>query len=773
MTPRSRPELGIGIAPTESVPSFPEPRRAPTAAPNIVLVVLDDLGFADLGCFGSDIETPSIGSLARSGLRYNNFHATAICTSSRASFLTGRNHHAVGMGLGAISLGFPGYTARIPRSAASLPRILRDAGYSTFAAGKWHLAPHVEMTAAGPFDNWPIGLGFERFYGFLGGMTSQWAPELVRDNGYIDTPGSSDYHLTEDLAEQAMRFVQDQQQADPDKPFFLYFATGAPHWPHHVSADWSERYRGRFDSGWEAWREDTFRRQVREGVVPPSANLSPRPSWVPQWDALGCDEKRLYSRMMEIYAGFLSHTDAQIGRLVDFLDALQILDDTLFLIVSDNGASADGGPHGVIRMAGNDVSSMLDHIDDMGGPRLGYNHYAWGWAWAGNTPFKLWKHYTWLGGVRVPLILRWPRGIPSANNGAIRAQFCHAIDIMPTVLDIADVPIPDAVDGVAQDPVAGASMRSTLSDANAPSPRTTQYFEMQGSRAIYFDGWKATTDHVMRSGADRKLIPGSHSIETDKWSLYNLSDDFAEVHDVADEEGPRLERLIELWRHEAERNQVLPIIDAFRVDTPDAAGDWKPSIEPQADRIRRRYRCLPGGRAVHTPSPFDAGFDVLAVLEFGHESQGVICCQWSMADTAVIPGGWVCCLKDDQIIVAFEFAGHHQRMAASLQHAVGRRLIGVKFRPDHERSLGLLTVQVDGVPVGDAAIDLDFPEMTARRVMAARLRVGQSGRYPIGNDYEGPFPFTGQIKSLVFEVPESAASGGSAFESPSLVLKHD
>ena len=401
----------IGRTISESTASFAPPPVPPTGAPNVVLIVLDDLGFAQLGCFGSDVATPHIDALAAGGLRYNRFHVTSLCSPTRACLLTGRNHHAVGMGfLADIPIGFPGYSGTIPRSAATLPRILRDVGYSTFAVGKWHLAPRWELSASGPFDRWPLGLGFERYYGFLGGDTNQWAPELVSDNGFVEPPRSPDdgYHLTDDLADRAIRFVHDQQQATPDKPFFLYFATGAMHAPHHVAREWIERYRGCFDAGWEAWRVGAFDRQREIGVVPEGTTLTARPSWVRPWDGLSSDERRLFSRMMEVFAGFLSHTDAQIGRVVDFLAQTGRLDDTLVILCSDNGTSAEGGPIGSLNEhrfthdRTDDIADTLAHIDDLGGFHA-YNHYAWGWAWAGNAPFRLWKRYTWLGGVRTPL----------------------------------------------------------------------------------------------------------------------------------------------------------------------------------------------------------------------------------------------------------------------------------------------------------------------------------------------------------------------------------
>ena len=400
----------IGFTTAESTPRFPRDPKPPAAAPNVVAIVLDDTGFGHLGAFGSDIGTPHLDGLASGGAPFNRFHVTSLCSPTRASFFTGRNHHAVGMGfLADIPLAFPGYHARLPKTAATLPRLLRDAGYSTMAVGKWHLTPRWQRSAAGPFDTWPLGLGFERYYGFLQGDTNHWTPNLLCDNHSIEPPRRPEdgYHLSEDLADQAVRMVQDQQQAAPGKPFFLYFALGAMHAPHHVAPEWVDPYRGVFDKGWDAWREELFARQRASGIVPEDTVLTPRPSWVQAWNDLSGDERRMHARQQEVFAGFLTHTDAQIGRVLSSLEALGAMDNTLVMVFSDNGASAEGGKEGSFnehRFTAHIRESLdenLAHYDDWGGFST-YNHYSWAWAWAGNTPHKLWKRYTWLGGTRTP-----------------------------------------------------------------------------------------------------------------------------------------------------------------------------------------------------------------------------------------------------------------------------------------------------------------------------------------------------------------------------------
>src|SRR5579862_2610194 len=526
------------------------------------MIVLDDTGFGHLGAFGSDIATPALDRLAARGLRYNRFHVTALCSPTRACLLTGRNHHAVGMGfLADIPLAYPGYHGRIPSSVPTLPRVLRAAGYSTLAVGKWHLVPRWERSAAGPFDRWPLGLGFERYYGFLQGDTNHWVPNLVSDNHYIEPPARPEdgYHLTEDLARTAVRYVLDQQQAAPGKPFFLYFGLGAMHAPHHVRPEWAAPYAGRFDLGWDRWRQEVFARQLGSGVVPAGTALTERPSWLEAWDGLSADERRMHARMQEVFAGFLTHTDAQIGRVVDALDHMGVLDNTLLMVLSDNGASAEGGrlgtpnEHRFTAALPETVAGNLSLYDDWGGYRT-YPHYSWAWAWAGNTPLRLWKRYAWLGGTRTPLIVHWPARI--AGGGEVRSQFCHVVDLMPTVLDAVGLPAPGRFDG--------ASLLGTFAEGDAPSPRDTQYFEMLGSRSIVSGRWKATTDHVSRGVLDEeRLMLGSRDFSTDRWSLFDLDADFSEASDVAPDHPDVVRRLEQLWLVEAGRNDVLPMDDGL------------------------------------------------------------------------------------------------------------------------------------------------------------------------------------------------------------------
>jgi arylsulfatase A-like enzyme len=556
----------IGRTFDDSEAWWPPRERAPDGAPNIVMVLLDDVGYAQFGCYGSDIATPTFDRLAAGGLRYSNFHTTALCSPTRACLMTGRNHHANGMArIVEFPSGFPGYDATIPPDNGFLSQILLGQGYATFALGKWHLAPATEMSAGGPRRHWPLRRGFERFYGFLAGETDQYQPDLVHDNHQVRPPRTPDegYHLTEDLADHAVDYLKDLRAYDPDKPFFMYFAPGACHAPHQAPASFIEPYRGCFDQGWDAWRDGVYARQVESGLLPAGTELSERPSWVPAWSSLGADERRLYARMMEVYAGFLTHTDAQVGRVLDFVDRLGETDNTIVLVMSDNGASAEGGVGGTFNelyffnFVPESMEENLRRIDDLGTPRAN-NHYPWGWAWAGNTPLKRFKRDTHEGGVCDPLVISWPARLAGAGPLRNRDQYVHAIDVLPTLLDVIGIAAPAEIDGVPQTPFAGVTFAHTLGEPGAPTLHHLQYYEMLGSRALYHDGWKAVVFHppalMAYDGSNAR-----RSFDDDVWELYHVAEDFSECHDVADQYPDKLAELQALWWEEAERNLVLPL----------------------------------------------------------------------------------------------------------------------------------------------------------------------------------------------------------------------
>jgi arylsulfatase len=725
-------------------PIFRLAARPPVGAPNVVVILLDDTGFAQLGCFGSGIATPAMDRLAARGLRYNRFHVTALCSPSRASLLTGRNHHAVGMGfLSDIPLRHHGYTSRIPRSAATLPRILRDNGYATIAIGKWHLAPRGERSAAGPFTHWPLGLGFERYYGFLHGDANQYSPNLVEDNHYIDPPASPDegYHLTEDLTDHAIRYLTDVRQAAPGKPFFLYYATGAMHSPHQVPRSWSDHYQGAFDHGWDAWREQVFDRQVAMGVVPAGTILTPRPSWVRPWDELSGDERRMYARQQEVFAGFLTHTDAQIGRLIDYLDASGELDNTLILLLSDNGASAEGGVEGTsnehkfsagIREA---LAENLEHYDDWGGPGT-YSHYSWGWAWAGNTPFRLWKRYTWLGGTRTPLIAAWPGGI--ADAGQVRDPVVHVNDLFPTVLDAVGIQPPGEVDGVAQQQVDGASIVATFTDPTAAVRHDTQYFEMLGSRSIIAGRWKATTDHVSKGVVDEEeLLTGSRAYETDRWSLFDLSTDFSEATDQADEHPEVVAELARAWDVEAERNHVLPLYDNLVARFGDiispawpAGNDrtYVPESSPVADEA--------------LPLLF-GGFRITADAEVAEQPDGVL---FAVGDWN---GGLALYVADGRLTASYSQAGELIEAVADQPVPAGRQSLAIAYVPG--AGAGSLHVLIDGTAVASTAFTGHLAPTFQHG--GARLRLGHDAGLPVSTRYTVPGTWNGTLRSVRIQTP--------------------
>jgi arylsulfatase A-like enzyme len=531
-----------------SSPAWPEPVRAKEGAPNVIFIVQDDTGFGQMGCYGSPIATPNIDSLAKNGLLFNNMHTTALCSPTRSCVLTGRNHHSNAMScITEGSTGFPGGNGNIPFENGMLSEMLLQKGYNTFALGKWHLTPADQMSAAGPYDRWPLGRGFERFYGFLGGDTHQYYPELIYDNHSVEpekTPEEG-YHLTEDLVDRAISFIADAKQVAPDKPFFLYFCPGAAHAPHHVPKEWADKYKGKFDGGWDAFREGVFKRQKELGIIPKDAELSRHDPDVQDWNTLPANEKKLYARMMEVFAGFVSHTDYHYGRMFDFLKSIGAWDNTIIMFISDNGASAEGGPTGSVNENKffNNVPDSLEEnlkkIDELGGPST-FNHYAWGWTHAGNTPFRRWKRETYRGGISDPFVVHWPKGIKS--KGEIRAQYAHAIDMVPTVLEALGIEPPATVKGVTQSPIEGHSFAHVFNDANAPTKHITQYFEMMGHRSVYHDGWRAVCPWPGTSFAEAGM-PFGMPIDKDRlteldakgWELYHVDTDFAENHNLAGE----------------------------------------------------------------------------------------------------------------------------------------------------------------------------------------------------------------------------------------------
>ncbi len=736
----------IGRYYSESRPWWPETPRSTSGWPNIVYIVLDDVGFAQLGCFGSDIETPVLDRLAEQGLRYTNFHTTALCSPTRSCLLTGRNHHSNGMGrIIELATGFPGYNARIPRKNGFLSEMLLLRGYATFAVGKWHLTPEEECHLAAPRTRWPLGRGFERFYGFMGGETHQFVPALVQDNHQAQPPPHTEgrYHLTHDLVDRASEYIRDLRAIDPSKPFFLYFCTGACHSPHQAPAEWIERYAGKFDTGWDEWRRRTFDRQMQSGLLPATTELSPRPDWVPEWSSLPADERRLYARYMEAFAGYLSHTDNEIGRLLDGLAQVGDLENTLVFVLSDNGASSEGGPQGSVNdvrlwnVAPRTVAEALDRIEEIGGPMC-HNNYPWGWTVAGNTPFRRWKREVHEGGVADPLIVSWPARLDS--SGGLRNQYVHAIDLVPTILDLLDVDPPSTINGVNQSPIEGMSFAASFDDPSWPSAHNTQYYEMFGCRAIYHQGWKAVTYHPIQ---DTRV-----GFDEDQWELYNVEVDPSECHDLAAAHPDRLRELVDRWWIEAAKYQVLPLdnrpFSSFVFERPTGVPD-RDHYEYFADAAS-----VPEVVAVNVRNRSHRITAEVEVPASGVE--GVILAQGSGL------GGWALYVVNGALRYVHNYVGL-ERCTISSKAALGpgpHTLAFTFIKSADHRGRGAL--YVDGARVAEAEI----PRFTPNRfsLTGAGLTCGYSNGLPVTDEYEAPFRFTGRLIRVVVDVD------GDAFTDP-------
>jgi arylsulfatase A-like enzyme len=715
-----------------STPWWPPETEPPPGAPNVMLIVLDDVGFAQLGCYGSDIATPNLDRLAAEGVRFANFHTTALCSPTRACLLTGRNHHRNGMGrIADLAVGYPGYWGMIPRENGFLSETLRANGYATYAVGKWHLTPEDEVNMAGSRASWPLARGFDRWYGFHGGETHQFVPMLYHDNHAVLPPATPEdgYHLSADLADRAIEYVGDLRAVDDERPFFLYFATGACHSPHHAPRDWIERYRGQFDTGWDAWRDATLARQRAAGIVLPDTELSPRPHWVPAWEILAERERAVAARFMECFAAYLSFTDAQIGRVLEFLATTGDLDNTLIVAVSDNGASAEGGPRGSIndaRLWNGDPAGrreLSERIEEIGGPTA-HNNYPWGWTMAGNTPFKRWKREVHEGGVADPCIVRGPA---IRRSGEVRRQFAHAIDIAPTILDLAGVTPPAILEGIEQSRVDGASLASVLADRNSPAARTTQYFEMLGSRGIVHDGWKAVTFHPLGAMYDDGLDPDAPFTD-DVWELYHVENDIAETRDLAAQEPERLARMIDMWWHEARDNDVLPL------DNRPLAAIMHP--RPRRRSERARYTYYPHGAPIPEDSAVNVRNRTHTITAHVSVPTGTVPSGVLLAMGSVL-GGFALFLRDGVPCYVHNLYGKH-RYRVSGPDAVGAGEHTITFTfAKAARFSGRGELAVDGRAVGA----VDIPHFTPMRfsITGAGLTCGYEVGPAVGDDYEAPF----------------------------------
>jgi arylsulfatase A-like enzyme len=733
----------------DSEPWWPPVPTAPKGAPNVFLIVMDDVGFAQFGCYGSDMSTPTIDGVAQSGIRLANFHTTALCSPTRVCLLTGRNHHRSGMGRVAdLAIGYPGYWGKPPRENGYLSEILRANGYATYAVGKWHLTPEDETNMAADRSTWPLARGFDRWYGFHGGETHQFMPALYHDNHSVQAPRSIEagYHLSSDLADRAIQFVGDLRAVDGDRPFFVYFCTGACHSPHQAPRDWIDRYEGHFDLGWDAWRERTYARQISSGLIPEGTVLTPRPHWVPAWDDLDEVNRKLSSRFMECFAGYLSYTDAQIGRVLGFLEDIGDLDNTVVIVVSDNGASAEGGSQGSIndvRLTNLDpagVPEMYRRIDEIGGP-LTHNNYPWGWTMAGNTPFKRWKREVHEGGVADPCIVSFPSRFADSAGG-IRHQYAHAIDVLPTVLELAGVEAPDLLDYVPQSAIDGVSFGYLLEadGASARGRHATQHFEMLGSRAIYHEGWKAVTFHPVGPLYDDGLEPNA-PFDDDVWELYHVAEDHSESNDLAQEHPEKVAEMVELWWQEAERNLVLPLDNRVLLAI----------VHPKPDHRTPRdsFRYFQGGAQVPEVVAVNMrnrshAIEVDASTDDGVVPEGVLLAIGSAL------GGWSLHLLDGRLRYVHNLYGKSRYVLESEQVVTpGTHTYGFEFEKDDGLG-GPAKLAVDGKVVAEGPIKRFTP--SGFNGVGVGLTCGYEWGPAVGEDYTAPFAFNGRISKAVVHV---------------------
>ncbi len=680
--------------------------KAPQGAPNVVIVLIDDFGFGHSSAFGGPIQMPTLERMAAGGLKYNRFHTTALCSPTRVALLTGHNHHANNAGaIMELATGFPGNTGVRPPEITPLAEILRQNGYSTAAFGKYHETPPWEVSVSGPYDRWPTRSGFDKFYGFIGGETNQWAPAVYDGVTRVETPRTPDYHFTTDMTDKAINWVSAQKSLTPEKPFYMYFATGATHAPHHAPKEWITKYKGQFSGGWDKLREDTFARQKKLGVIPADAKLTARPKEIPAWADMSPKQRQLFERQMETFAGFAAHTDHEVGRLVDQLEKIDALDNTLFFyIAGDNGSSAEGGPEGTYNemMALNGIigkaEQMLDHVDNWGGPTT-FPHFAIGWAWAGNTPFQWTKQVaSHFGGTRNGMVMHWPKGIKS--RGEMRSQFHHVIDVAPTALDAARIPQPKLVNGVKQRPMDGTSMLYSTADAKAPDRRKTQYFEIFGNRGIYHEGWLACTRHSIPW-----LMVPLPSVKDDVWELYHVDEDFTQANDLAAQQPAKLKELQAIFLKEAERNHVLPIDDR-------RSERFNPMIAGRPDLLngRKTLTVYPGMTGMMENAFINVKgvrHTVTAEVELKDDkTNGVIIAQ------AGYFGGWVVYLQDGKPHHEYNwFAIERTNIAGDTALAPGKHTIGYEFIPDSPKpgTGGKSILSVDGKKVAEAQIPKTQP----------------------------------------------------------------
>ncbi len=745
--PRFQGEIGQTYK--DSKPDYPQPLKAPEKSPNVLIILLDDVGFGMCSTFGGPVPTPNMQKLADNGLSYTRFHTTALCSPTRGALLAGRNHHSIGTGvIIEMGTGYPGYTGIIPRSTALVSQVLRDNGYATSMFGKWHNTPEPDISPAGPFDRWPTGLGFDYFYGFNQGETHQYYPTLYRNTVHVDPPKTPEqgYHFTTDMTDETIAWVRNVRAADRDKPWFCYYSTGAVHAPHHAPEEWRNKFKGKFDAGWDKQRELTHAQQLEMGIIPKGTQLTPRPKEIPAWDNVPDKAKIVYKRLMENYAGFMAHTDHEVGRLIDSLETSGELDNTLvFYIVGDNGASAEGGLEGTFSELASllgiqlGLDSTINRLDEIGGP-TSEPHVPVGWAWAMDAPFQWTKQVaSHFGGTRNPMIVHWPEGIKA--KGEVRTQFHHVIDVVPTVLEVCKIPEPKEVNGIPQKPIEGVSMVYSFDDQDADDQRTTQYFEMFCNRAIYHGGWMACShfgtpwDTASRYGDFTKA----------PWELYHIEEDFSQANDLAGRHPEKLKELQAKFLEEAKKYNVLPLDPRFS-----ERFDPKLRVSGTPPTSWTYY-----GNDVWLPEPigpqlFTRGHTITATLEVPEGgAEGVVTCAGSFS------AGWTLYIKDGRPHFRYQcFEAADVDIPGTVGIPEGKVELKTEFTPEAGSKLGAGTLElfVNGQPAGKGKL-----KRSLVRHGLEPFEVGRDSITPIDPAYKdkGTFEFTGTIRKVKFELSKN------------------
>jgi arylsulfatase A-like enzyme len=727
-------------------PTFPQVVRPPAGAPNVLLILLDDAGFGQFSVFGGGVPSPNLEKLAATGLRYTRFHTTALCSPTRAALLTGRDHHVAGTGvITELATGYDGYTGIIPRSAGTVSEILRQNGYATAWIGKNHNTPAWETSEVGPFDHWPSGLGFDYFYGFNSGDTSQFEPILFENHNRVPRSSDANYHISHDLADHAIAWVQREKEIDPTRPFFLYIAPSATHSPHMAPKEWIDKFKGQFEMGWDKYRELTLERQKKLGLVPPNTKLTPRPPSLPAWNSLNPDQKRLYARMMEIFAGFGAQIDYEMGRVLDAVAALPDADNTLVIyIMGDNGASAEGGLDGETNELAafngvfEDWRSSLQHIDELGGPKY-YNHFPAGWAWAMDAPLQWTKQVaSHFGGTRNPVIISWPAKI--TGKGGVRTQFHHIVDVMPTILEAAGIRAPETLNGTPQKPIEGISMIYTFNDARAPDRRKSQIFELVSNRGMYQNGWMASSMSFVPWEAKR----AAYDPDKAKWELYDIDQDFSQADDLSAKYPDKLKGLVDLWWAEAARHDILPL-------------DWR-SVERLSDQLTGRPSVAAGRNTFVYNTPLVAlpeasapdlknkSFTITAEVEIPPNAEGMIFTQGG------ITAGWGFYLQKGKLVGLHNYLGlERYRVVSTEDVPTGNVTVTFDFKYDGGGmgKGGVITLLADGKTIGVGRV-----EKTAgtKYSLYEGQDIGEDSGSPVDFTYTPPFPFTGKLHKVTVEL---------------------